>query len=666
MKTAIKNAKKTLAVLLSVLMLCSFGTVFVGAEGAIKWDTESGGYSLTVPKSETDVETLTLPEATAEGIEGAVSYELVLLNGENETDVPVKLFGFKTEKPEIKVGNNVKKYVSSNDLDRDGSITLGMRAICGEVKSALCSIKIENVKVKATFSYIDKTGSEAEKTTEVFYGASAKGFADGIDDREKVKNDEFFHYDFKGWVAMDGSESTVESVVEDTVFAPSIVSEAHHWVKDEKKSEDETCTTPGKLVEKCEGCNRERTTPVPAGHKWVEVEPGIPATCTKDGKTPSYRCERCEETKKSEPIFSRGHTPVVDPAVPATCTAPGKTAGSHCAVCGEVIDPQNPVGEALGHDKVQHDAKAPTCTEVGWDAYETCSRCSEYTTYVEKPALGHLIDETDESTKIEAVPATCLAAGHTEGYRCKREGCDYTTCETIEKLSHTKTDIKTAVEPTCTATGLTEGYTCSVCHTVVEQEVVPMIPHTEVVIPAVPATCTETGLKEGKRCSVCETVTVPQEVVPALDHDWKVTKEGTPATCTEKGISDEKTCLRCKTVEPQVQLAPLGHVLVTEYGRDATCTEDGLTDKIFCSRCNEVIQEAKEIPNLGGHKDLDNDGFCDHCGTVVEKPQPSHQCGCMCHKKGFVGWLWKNILCPICKFLGIEQDCACGIKHWTK
>ena len=33
-------------------------------------------------------------------------------------------------------------------------------------------------------------------------------------------------------------------------------------------------------------------------------------------------------------------------------------------------------------------SKAPTCTEIGWDAYDTCSRC-DYTTYVEIPALGH-------------------------------------------------------------------------------------------------------------------------------------------------------------------------------------------------------------------------------------------------------------------------------------
>ncbi len=35
--------------------------------------------------------------------------------------------------------------------------------------------------------------------------------------------------------------------------------------------------------------------------------------------------------------------------------------------------------------------KDPTCTEVGWDAYEFCAEC-DYSTYVEIPALGHYLD----------------------------------------------------------------------------------------------------------------------------------------------------------------------------------------------------------------------------------------------------------------------------------
>ena len=43
---------------------------------------------------------------------------------------------------------------------------------------------------------------------------------------------------------------------------------------------------------------------------------------------------------------------------------------------------------ALGHDETSHSAKSPTCTNIGWDAYVTCSRC-DLNTYTEIPALGH-------------------------------------------------------------------------------------------------------------------------------------------------------------------------------------------------------------------------------------------------------------------------------------
>ena len=59
----------------------------------------------------------------------------------------------------------------------------------------------------------------------------------------------------------------------------------------------------------------------------------------------------------------------------------------------------------LGHDYVDHDAKEPTCTDIGWAAYQTCSRC-DYTTYSELPAKGH------KSSKVEVVKATCEEYGY--------------------------------------------------------------------------------------------------------------------------------------------------------------------------------------------------------------------------------------------------------------
>lgn len=75
------------------------------------------------------------------------------------------------------------------------------------------------------------------------------------------------------------------------------------------------------------------------------------------------------------------NTPTI---APATCTAAGNKHYT-CTECGATKDETIP---ALGHDPVHHDAKAASCTGIGWDAYDTCSRC-DYTTYKEIAALGH-------------------------------------------------------------------------------------------------------------------------------------------------------------------------------------------------------------------------------------------------------------------------------------
>ena len=44
--------------------------------------------------------------------------------------------------------------------------------------------------------------------------------------------------------------------------------------------------------------------------------------------------------------------------------------------------------EALGHSLVYHEAKEPTCTEIGWYSYYDCERC-RYNTYSVRYELGH-------------------------------------------------------------------------------------------------------------------------------------------------------------------------------------------------------------------------------------------------------------------------------------
>ena len=82
---------------------------------------------------------------------------------------------------------------------------------------------------------------------------------------------------------------------------------------------------------------------------------------------------------------------------------------------------------AFGHTFVRHNAKAATCTEKGWKAYDTCSRC-DYTTYAELPALGH--DPIHHNAKA----ATCMEKGWNAYDTCSR--CDYTTYAELSALGH--------------------------------------------------------------------------------------------------------------------------------------------------------------------------------------------------------------------------------------
>lgn len=101
----------------------------------------------------------------------------------------------------------------------------------------------------------------------------------------------------------------------------------------------------------------------------------------------------------------------------ATCSAKAV-----CEVCGGEYGEK----DSNNHDLEQHEAKAPTCTEKGWSAYETCSRC-DHTTYAELPALNH-------DYQAVTVDPTCEADGYTI-FTCSRCKDSY-TADPTDKLGH--------------------------------------------------------------------------------------------------------------------------------------------------------------------------------------------------------------------------------------
>ena len=108
----------------------------------------------------------------------------------------------------------------------------------------------------------------------------------------------------------------------------------------------------------------------------------------------------------------------------ASCTGGTATCSTKavCEVCGEEYGEK----DSNNHDLVRHDAKAPTCTEIGWNAYETCSRCN-HTTYTELPALNH-------DYQAVTVEPTCETDGYTV-FTCSRCKDSY-TADPTDKLGH--------------------------------------------------------------------------------------------------------------------------------------------------------------------------------------------------------------------------------------
>lgn len=179
-----------------------------------------------------------------------------------------------------------------------------------------------------------------------------------------------------------------------------------------------TCISPGT----CTTCKGRYD----GDHKWIN-----PANSSLGNGTHRIICLRCGLQGTAS---CTGGT--------ATCTTKAV-----CEVCKVEYGEKDPNNHALEH----RPAKAPTCTEIGWNAYETCSRC-DYTTYVELPAQHDLEQHA-------AKAPTCTEKGWDAYDTCKN--CDYTTYTELPALNHDYQAV--TVEPTCETDGYTV-FTCSRCN----------------------------------------------------------------------------------------------------------------------------------------------------------------------------------------------------------
>ena len=290
----------------------------------------------------------------------------------------------------------------------------------------------------------------------------------------------------------------------------------------------------------------------PAGQNWHS-----------DDKNHWLSCTVCHEakTKMGAHWFVQGAVSVCLKSA-ATCVAPA-VYYTNCDYCyhkgtDTYVDPYNGP-DPNNHDLVHHDAKAPTCTEIGWNEYDACQRegCT-YTTKVELPALKHNLVHHD------AKAPTCTEIGWDEYDTCSR--CDYTTYQEIPALKH-KLVHHDAKAPTCTETGWDEYDTCS-------------------------------------RCDYTTKVEIP---APGHDYTEKVVKP----TC-EKGGYTLHTCKNCHDSYKDHQTKTLLHW----YG-EWTSNGDG-THSAACKRedCKRVSKTECAIVEF--KQDEATRTLCPVCGSVSD------------------------------------------------
>lgn len=202
--------------------------------------------------------------------------------------------------------------------------------------------------------------------------------------------------------------------------------------------------THGTHTRRCTRCDKEETESCSGGATCTS--PGVCATCggsyygghdwgewSSAGNGTHIR--NCKNCYKVDTASCTGGT--------ATCTAKAV-----CEACGGEYGEKDPDNHALVHPR----AKAPTCTEIGWDAYDLCVRCG-YTTRKELPALNH------DLVRHVAQAPTCTEKGWAYD-TCSRLGCSYTTRTELPALNHDYRAV--TVEPTCETDGYTV-FTCSRC-----------------------------------------------------------------------------------------------------------------------------------------------------------------------------------------------------------
>ncbi len=224
----------------------------------------------------------------------------------------------------------------------------------------------------------------------------------------------------------------------------------------------------------------------------------------------------------------------------------------------------------------------------------------------------------------------------------------------------------TGGEATCTAKAVCE--TCGVEYGDIDKD-----NHKDTLVPveAKAKTCTEIGWDAYEYCTACDYSTYVE--IPA-SHEIK-TVDKKDATCTQAGHEAYEYCTECDYTTYK-EISSNGHTPLEAAKENEVAPKCGVAGSydlvVYCDVCGEELDRDTTTVDALTHTDSNGDYLCDHgCGHEFEKPaepdtpdEPSDgDCDHLCHKSGFMGFIWK-IIRFFQKLFRIQQYCDCGVAHW--
>ena len=650
-----KNIKKTLALILSVIMLVSVMpmTVSFAASG-----TTADGFAYVTTGS-TAMITGYSGSATEVVIPEKVSVYTVVAIGDDNSYAPF-------------LGNT--KITSVVIPDTVLSIGSGAFMRCTNLQTVTIGSGLKTVGNNA-FKY-------CTKITTVNYKGSKTQWEDSI-----------------AWGSIGNN---VVTDCENIVFYYGIECGDSNHLTTFVARVDATCTTNGAIAHwACEVCKKtfsneaatEEITDlvIPAAHTLTKFEASEP-NCAEEGNVAYWNCSVCgknyadetatnelenvtletnsnhnypenwtynAETGKHEKVCANDATHILvedcadsDTDGDCVCDACGElvehnysvancTTAATCSVCGKVsgeIDSNN-------HSLTYAEANDYTCTTNGNLEYWYCSRCENYfknADATEAYAENEWVVPAKHDEKwVSAKEPTCAEAGYKGHWLCKVCGltfADKSLTQVIDIVkpatgNHTYDDGAETTAPGCTTTGI-KTYTCTLegCGASYT-EVIDATGHTfGAKKSAKAATCVANGYDSYKQCTVCTKYFAADAEVTSTDAKDDKSAFDTPinpdahsfsksfsidqkASCTADG-SKSKHCTRsgCTATTEVTAIAKREHTLAdTTQVTAPTCTEVGTMGQ----ECTNEATDEYEACEYTTTRDIDATGHTPSENQVI-------------------------------------------------